>query len=936
MKTKLFLQALSLAIVILTSARIKAQTVVWERKAFGQTQSHPCGGTFTWPNNNFWGQQEVILTECNSAFVAAPSNWSTASYPDGAGVNVILGAGGAAGTNLNQQTVTLNSLTIQSVGALNISFGSAITANSFVFEGDGAITNQGGGGSDPFLTINSGGSMTKSGGSGSFTLPLNLVLQSSNATFSSLSGSLVLSTIVGTQANPTFHANAGASVVLVAPNGTQTLSGNVQGTGAGTISHSAGRLFPGPGGVEFNFAGASFQWTGGSIEAADPARLFVNKGTINVAGVTGVYGHNITNSGLMVQSGAGALNLPYGTTVTNSALGTFDLKTDNGLTAIGGGGANPTFQNQGVLRKSGGTGTSVLQSGLVVKNSGTIDIQTGTLQIWLFEQTSGTTSLNGGNLTFIDNEAQFNGGSLVGSGTITGSVRNNGATFAPGFSPGKIMVNGNYAQTATGILNLEIGGTTPGTQYDQLVVSGNAALGGTLNLSLINGYQPAGGETFQLLLPGFLTGTFATVNTIGFTGTVTYSSSGITITVTTPTPTPTSTPGPTPTATPSATATATPSATATATPSATATATPSATATPTPSATATATPSATATATPSATATATPSATATATPSATATATPSATATATPSATATATPSATATATPSATATATPTITPSATPTPSPSATPTPTATPSPTPGQLLNIATRLRVQTDDNVLIGGLIVTGTDQKKVLLRAIGPSLSPLFQGALANPILELYQGNTLLARNDDWKDSQQAEIEATTMPPHHELESAIVYTLPPGAYTAIMRGKGAGTGIGVVEAYDLDQAANAKLANLSTRGFVDSGDNVMIGGMIAGGNGGGNIRVLIRALGPSLATFGINGALQDPTLELRDGNGALLRENDNWQADQQGEIEATLIPPPNAAESAIVATLTPGNYTAVVRGKNETTGVALVEIYNIQ
>lgn len=245
-------------------------------------------------------------------------------------------------------------------------------------------------------------------------------------------------------------------------------------------------------------------------------------------------------------------------------------------------------------------------------------------------------------------------------------------------------------------------------------------------------------------------------------------------------------------------------------------------------------------------------------------------------------------------------------------------------------------MQTDDNVLIGGLIVTGTDPKKVIIRATGPSLSQLFQGALANPTLELYQGNTLLARNDDWKDSQQAEIEATMIAPSNELESAIVYALSPGAYTAIVRGLDRGTGIGVVEAYDLDQAANARLVNISTRGFVESGDNVMIGGLIAGGSGGGNTRVLIRALGPSLATFGINGALQDPTLELRDANGGLLRANDNWQGDQQGEIEATLIPPPNAAESAIVATLPPGNYTAIVRGKSGTTGIALVEVYNIQ
>jgi uncharacterized delta-60 repeat protein len=255
-------------------------------------------------------------------------------------------------------------------------------------------------------------------------------------------------------------------------------------------------------------------------------------------------------------------------------------------------------------------------------------------------------------------------------------------------------------------------------------------------------------------------------------------------------------------------------------------------------------------------------------------------------------------------------------------------------PGQLLNIATRLRVQTGENVLIGGLIVTGTEPKKVIIRGIGPSLSGLFAGALADPMIKLYQGDTLLASNDNWKE-QQAEIEATTIPPVHDLESAIVQTLAPGSYTAVMSGQNGGTGIGVIEAYDLDQAANSKLANIATRGFVDSGDNVMIGGVITGGIGGGNTRVLIRAIGPSLTTVGIKGALQDPTLELRDTNGGLLRENDNWQSDQLGEIEATTIPPTNAAESAIISILTPGNYTAIVRGKDNTTGVGLVEVYNL-
>ena len=254
---------------------------------------------------------------------------------------------------------------------------------------------------------------------------------------------------------------------------------------------------------------------------------------------------------------------------------------------------------------------------------------------------------------------------------------------------------------------------------------------------------------------------------------------------------------------------------------------------------------------------------------------------------------------------------------------------------QLLNIATRLRVQTGENVLIGGLIVTGTDPKRVILRAIGPSLSQVFNGALANPVMELYQGDTLIAANDDWKESQQSEIEGTTIPPTNDLESAIVQTLAPGFYTAIVAGKDGGSGIGVIEAYDLDQAANSKLGNISSRGFVEPGDNVMIGGLIAGGNGGADTRVLVRAIGPSLASAGIAAALQDPVLELRDNNGELVRANDNWQESQQTEIEQTTIPPGHPAESAIVATLAPGNYTAVVRGTNNGSGVGLVEVYNV-
>ena len=260
-------------------------------------------------------------------------------------------------------------------------------------------------------------------------------------------------------------------------------------------------------------------------------------------------------------------------------------------------------------------------------------------------------------------------------------------------------------------------------------------------------------------------------------------------------------------------------------------------------------------------------------------------------------------------------------------------------PAQSLNIATRANVLNGDNVLIGGFIVTGNDRKNVLLRGIGPSSGVL--GALADPTLELYSGNTLLATNDNWKlrpdgSSQQAEIEATTIPPKNDLESALVRLLPPGSYTAILRGSNGGTGIGVVEAYDLNQATtDSQLANISTRGFVDKGDNVMIGGIILGGATGAN-EILVRALGPSLTGSGITNPLPDPTLGLYNSQGALLRGNDNWKDSQRTDIEGTGIPPKNDLESALIAILPPGNYTAIVGGVGGATGIGLVAVSNLQ
>ncbi|MEY2489063.1 MAG: hypothetical protein QOC70_1005 [Verrucomicrobiota bacterium] len=420
----------------------------------------------------------------------------------------------------------------------------------------------------------------------------------------------------------------------------------------------------------------------------------------------------------------------------------------------------------------------------------------------------------------------------------------------------------------------------------------------------------------------------ATSATIGFfkTGTpVTVGILGPNACNATPSPTPTATPGaatPTPTPTPPGTPTPTPTATPPVT-TPTPTATPTATHTPTP------TPPVT-TPTP----TVTPPAT---TPTPTPTP-PVTTPTPTPPAT-----TPTPTSTPPAT-TPTPTPTPPAT-TPTPTSTP-PTATPTPTPAatpppaaQSVNLSTRMRVQTGENVGIGGFIITGTAPKHVLLRAIGPSLAQSgVPNVLADPVLELHGPGTFVTiTNDNWMDDpvQKAAILATGIAPTNNLESAIDATLNPGAYTAIVRGKNNTSGVALVEAYDLSQAVLAKLANISTRAFVGTGDNIVIAGFTLGGHNGDD-EIVVRGLGPSLAAFGVANVLADPTLELRDGNGALLMANNNWQ-DNPAQMAALIgagLAPTNPLESAIAATLPPGLYTALLAGLNNGAGVGVVEVYD--
>ena len=314
---------------------------------------------------------------------------------------------------------------------------------------------------------------------------------------------------------------------------------------------------------------------------------------------------------------------------------------------------------------------------------------------------------------------------------------------------------------------------------------------------------------------------------------------------------------------------------------------------------------------------------------------------------------------PSPTPTATATGTPSPTPTPTATATgtpvsptPSPSASPTSQPATLANISTRLQVGTGGNVMIAGFIVTGSAPKRVIIRAIGPSLAPGVSNVLVNPRLELHDGTGAnVGMNDNWQTTQiggiissdqVAEIQKSGLAPTDPAESAIIGNLAPGAYTAIVEGVDAGTGVGLVEVYDLDTAGNSRLANISTRGFVQTGNDVMIGGIILVTQ---PTQVIVRAIGPSLGQQGVPDPLADPQLELHDASGTLIGENNDWQTtqiggiivgDQVAEIQASGLAPTQPAESAIIGTLQPGAYTAIVKGVNNTIGNGLVEVYRLQ
>jgi hypothetical protein len=249
-------------------------------------------------------------------------------------------------------------------------------------------------------------------------------------------------------------------------------------------------------------------------------------------------------------------------------------------------------------------------------------------------------------------------------------------------------------------------------------------------------------------------------------------------------------------------------------------------------------------------------------------------------------------------------------------------------------------------VLIEGFIVQGPagSTKKIIVRAIGPSLTSFgVTNALANPTLEIHDSNSAtIATNNDWRTTQvggiitadqSAEIGASGLAPGNDVESAVIANLSPGSYTAVVRGVGNTVGTGVVDAYDLSGASPARLVNIATRGLIQPGDKLMIAGLIIQN---GPVKAVVRAIGPSLSAFGITNALPDTTLQLRDGDGAIIRENDDWKTDQRQELENTGLQPTNDLEAALVANLLPGQYTAQVRGKPEATGIGVVQVYFLQ
>ncbi len=651
-------------------------------------------------------------------------------------------------------------------------------------------------------TINNRGLFWKAGGTGRTTLSNQSVgFSNVGGTIQVDSGTLVLPGSGVSTGGGIFNVAVGATLDLNGGGTNANFVGTYTGGGGGTVLFAGGQINNNDL-LTFNFPGAMFQWTAGGMQVG-----LINSGTMNLAGPGSKSLVRLANNGIFNVGGSGAFGI--GDTFSNSASGTIALLGD---APINGG----IISNAGIFRKNGPTGATVIGSN-TFNNTGTVTLQTGSVQFSSFtnsatvqvmsgtaisftgyHQTGGTLQLDNTTATAGVNGFTFDGGTVTGNGTLVGNVTNN-ASLTIGSTNGGgsgVTITGNYAQFISSTLNVNIGGNSAGA-FGMLTITGNAHIDGALNVNLVNGWKFRVGDTYRILTARTFDGLtdFRGVTLpAGVQGSLSASGGTIALTITA-----------------------------------------------------------------------------------------------------------------------------------------------APPAASLINLATRARVETLDNVMIAGFVIGGTGNKRLMVRAIGPDLTRRgVAGALSNPTLSLFGPGGQLAVNDNWKDTQAAEIAATPFAPVDDRESAIIATLPPGPYTAIVSGVGGEMGVGLVEVYDLDTAnvAGARPVNVATRARVQTGDNILIGGFVIAGTR--PRRVIVRAIGPELTGRGVAGALQDPVLTIVNAQGVNVAVNDNWKDTQAAEIAGTPFAPTDDRESAVVLTLDPGAYTALVTGKNGTTGVALVEVYDLE
>ena len=696
-----------------------------------------------------------------------------------------------------------------------------------------------------------------------------------------------------------------------------------------------------------NFGGGIFNFsTGGTVNITEST---LETNTANSGGGGGIYNNglgtiNLTNSTLSGNSSNNSAG--KGGTIQGGTFGTGGGITNNGSGPVNISLSTLTGNHAGTT----GGGISNVSAGVVQISNSIVALNTATTA---GPDLSGTFTAN---YTFIGNPAgaTINGGTgnLNGNPQLGPLANNGGPTRThrplvgstaidagdPAFTPPPDSDQRGFGFPRVAGPRLDMGAVE--TNYTLTATAGtpqsatvNTTFATNLQATVAESGNPVSGVAVTFTPPASgPSGTFAggnpaiaTTNGSGVATAPAFTANGIagsynvaaTAGITTPanfsliniaaTPTPTPTPTATPTATPTPTLTPpVPTPTPTLTPPAP---------TPTPTVTPPA-PTPTPTVTPPA-----PTPTPTVTPPA-----PTPTPTVTPPA-----PTPTPTVTPPA---ATPTPTPTLTPAPTPTLTPTPTPTPT---THAINLSTRMRVETGDRVGIGGFIITGSGPKHVLIRAIGPSLTRYgIVDVLADPVLELHgPGAFATITNDNWRDTQETQIAATGIPPTNDFESAIDATLAPGAYTALVKGKNNTTGVALIEVYDLNQNAPSRLANLSTRAFVSTGNDIVIAGFFLS-DGNGSDRIIVRGIGPSLSGLGLSSVLADPTLEVRNSNGSLVLTNNDWRDNpaQAAELTAAGLAPTNNLEAAIAATLPPDLYTALLAGLNNGTGIGVVEVYD--